>query len=40
MPATLTINTTGSPAAGNYVVSVVGTAGSQIHTLGVTAVVQ
>ncbi len=40
VPVTLTVNTTGTPAAGNYQVSVTGTSGSQIHTLGVTAAVQ
>jgi hypothetical protein len=37
---TLTITATGSATAGNYAVNITGSAGSQIHTLGVTAAVQ
>jgi hypothetical protein len=35
----VTIAVSGSPAAGNYPISIMGTAGSQIHTVGVTAAV-
>jgi hypothetical protein len=37
---TLTVTATGSATAGTYGVNVTGSAGSQIQTLGVTAVVQ
>ncbi|HEX4310944.1 MAG TPA: protease pro-enzyme activation domain-containing protein [Acidobacteriaceae bacterium] len=37
---TLTVTASGSATAGNYAVSVTGSAGSQIHTLGVMAAVQ